>query len=279
VATLTPGGAGVTPALSPTEFRRVAELTRSVAGINLQPGKEGLVRARLGRRLRALGLDGFPAYLARLDADADGSELKAMVDALTTNKTSFFREAPHFEYLAASVLPALVAAGRAPVLWSAGCSSGEEPYSLAMVLRDELPAPLLAAARILATDISARVLERAMAARYAPDAVADVPDVMRHRHLTRLADGEWAVAPETRRLVHLARLNLMGHWPMRGPFDAIFCRNVMIYFDKPTQMRLVARFAELLAPGGYLFVGHSESLTGLAHGFAYVQPAVYRRPA
>jgi chemotaxis protein methyltransferase CheR len=269
--------AAAAPELSPADFRHIAALVRGVAGLNLRPGKEGLVRARLSRRLRALGLDGFPAYLARLRADPGDAELRAMVDALTTNKTSFFREARHFDHLATSVLPVLAVAGRAPCLWSAGCSTGEEPYTLAMVLRDTLPEPLLGLARILATDISARVLDHAAAARYAPDAVADVPEALRRRHLVCEADGRWRVVPELRRLVHLARLNLVGEWPMRGPFDAIFCRNVMIYFDRPTQARLVARFRALLAPGGHLFLGHAESLTGLAPGFAYAQPAVYRR--
>ena len=263
------------PALDARHFARVAALLKEVAGINLQPGKEGLVRARLARRLRALDLDGFGAYLDHVEADTTHAELREMVDALTTNKTSFFREAQHFDYLAATVLPAIAAERRAPRLWSAGCSTGEEPYTLAMVLRDALAESLAAATRILATDISARVLERAGAASYTPEMVAELPDALVRRHFAAAPDGQWTVAEPTRRLVRLARLNLMGPWPMRGPFDAIFCRNVMIYFDKPTQAALVTRFWELLAPGGHLFVGHSESLTGMAHAFAYVQPAVY----
>ena len=263
------------PELSSGDFRRVAELTKHIAGINLLPGKEGLVRARLARRLRARGCATFAAYLALVDADASHAELKEMVDALTTNKTSFFREPQHFDYLAGTILPGIAAEGRAPRLWSAGCSSGEEPYTLAMVVRETLPAPLADATRILATDISARVLARAAEATYGPEAATDVDVARLRRHFSRAGEGRWQVAPPLRAMVRFARLNLMGEWPMRGPFDAILCRNVMIYFDKPTQAALVERFRALLAPGGHLLVGHSESLTGLAHGFRYVRPAVY----
>ena len=267
-----PGGA---PDLRPADFRRIAGLTKDVAGINLQPGKEGLVRARLAKRLRALGLAGFAEYLAHVEGDASRAELREMIDALTTNKTSFFREPQHFDVLRDAVLPPLAAAGRAPRLWSAGCSTGEEPYTLAMTLRESLPERLSAASRVLATDISGRVLARARAATYAAEMVAEVPAPLRSRHFVAAPDGQRRVADATRALVRFARLNLMGPWPMQGPFDAILCRNVMIYFDKATQARLVDRFHDLLAPGGWLFVGHSESLTGLQHRFAYVRPAVY----
>jgi len=263
------------PELSPADFRRVADLTKDVAGINLQPGKEGLVRARLSRRLRAHGCPSFAAYLDLVDADRTHGELKEMVDALTTNKTSFFRESQHFDYLTATVLPAVAAEGRAPRIWSAGCSSGEEPFTLAMVVREAMPAHLADATRILATDISARVLARAGEATYGAEIEADVERARLRRHFVAAGDGRWRVADPLRRMVRFARLNLMGEWPMRGPFDAILCRNVMIYFDKPTQAALVDRYWELLSPGGHLFVGHSESLTGLTHRFRYVRPAVY----
>lgn len=263
------------PQLSAADFRRVAELTKDVAGINLQPGKEGLVRARLARRLRALGSPSFADYLDLVAADATHGELKEMIDALTTNKTSFFRESQHFDYLAATVLPAVAAEGRAPRIWSAGCSSGEEPFTLAMVAREAMPAHLADATRILATDISARVLARAGEATYGAEIEADVERARLRRHFAPAGEGGWRVTDPLRRMVRFARLNLMGEWPMRGPFDAILCRNVMIYFDKPTQAALVDRFWELLPVGGHLFVGHSESLTGLTHRFRYVRPAVY----
>jgi chemotaxis protein methyltransferase CheR len=266
-----------TPELGDGEFRAISALTKRVAGIHLQPGKDGLVRARLAKRIRALGLAGFPAYLRHVEQDESRAELKALIDALTTNKTSFFREPQHFDYLRDVVLPSLAGQGRAPRLWSAGCSSGEEAYTLGMVLRDGLPEPLARDARILATDISARVLECAERAVYAPELLADLRRDLVRRHFVQLPTGEWRVAEPVRRLVRVARLNLMGAWPMRGPFDAIFCRNVMIYFDKPTQGALVERFWEQLAPGGHLFVGHSESLTGVSHRFRFVRPAVYVR--
>ena len=268
--------ANTAPELTEADFQRVAALTRQVAGINLQRGKEGLVRARLTRRLRALGLASFDDYLALVAREPSRVELKEMVDALTTNKTSFFREPQHFDYLRQKLLPALVAEQSAPRIWSAGCSSGEEPVTLAIVLQECLPEALLRRSRILATDISARVLERAKDARYPADQLAELPrEIVRRHFLPAPGGATWQVAEPLRRMIHFARLNLMGEWPMQGPFDAVFCRNVMIYFDKPTQGRLVSRFWELLAPGGHLFVGHSESLTGLDHRFRYVQPAVY----
>ena len=259
--------------LSAEQFREISRTVYEVAGILLPKGKEGLVRARLAKRLRAVGVATYGAYLGRV-RDAKSGELAEMIDALTTNKTNFFREPAHFEFLRRRVLPTL---GAGPLrFWSAGCSTGEEPYTLGMVLRDALPDLARRDVRILATDISRRVLTQARAGVYAQGPTSDVaPDVLR-RHFTRTADG-WEIAPAVRALVAFASLNLMGAWPMRGPFQAIFCRNVMIYFDRPTQQTLVQRYYDLLAPGGYLFVGHSESLSALEHGFSYVQPAVYRR--
>jgi chemotaxis protein methyltransferase CheR len=192
---------------------------------------------------------------------------------ITTNKTQFFREARHFEFLVEQ-LPAWRALGRPIRIWSAGCSSGEEVYTLAMVLAEHLPAPELRAARILGTDISRPVLERAQAAVYRPQDLEGLDAERCRRHLLRRGDA-YEVRPELRALVSFARLNLLEHWPMRGPFHAIFCRNVMIYFDRPTRERLIARFHALLPPGGHLLVGHSESLSGLEHGYRYVAPAVY----
>jgi chemotaxis protein methyltransferase CheR len=262
--------------LSAEQFAEISRTMYGVAGIQLRPGKELLVRSRLAKRLRALGIASYDAYLAHVAGDGSGRELSEMVDALTTNKTNFFREPAHFDYLRARVLPTLPAGG--PVrIWSAGCSTGEEPYTLAMVLREALPDLDRRDARVLATDISGRVLVQARAGRYGDAATAEVPPELLRRHFRRTVDGAWEAGSGLRALVAFARLNLMDVWPMRGPFQAIFCRNVMIYFDKPTQQRLVARFHDLLAPGGHLFVGHSESLSGIAHGFTYVQPAVYRR--
>ena len=261
--------------LTPAQFRVISQTVYDVAGIQLREGKEGLVRSRLARRLRQLGLASYDEYLERIAADASRRELAEMVDLLTTNKTNFFRESAHFDFLRTHLLPELAPG---PVrLWSAGCSTGEEPYTMAMVLREAWPDVERRDVRILATDISRRVLAQATAGVYADATAGDVPAELLRRHFTRAPGGGWQAGPGLRALVSFAQLNLMGRWPMRGPFQAIFCRNVMIYFDKPTQQKLVARYHELLAPGGYLFVGHSESLSALGHDFTYVQPAVYQK--
>jgi chemotaxis protein methyltransferase CheR len=264
--------------ITDAQFRRVGDLVTRISGIQLPAGKESLVRSRLAKRLRALGLSTVQEYLDAVERDTSRAELAEMVDVLTTNKTSFFREIDHFRLLQHTVLPEL-ARSAAPIrIWSAGCSSGEEPYTIAMVARETL-GPAVSRVRILATDISARVLGRAREATYDADHLDDVPESMRRAHFEPVAGhpDRVRIASATAALVQFARLNLMGDWPMKGPFDAIFCRNVMIYFDKPTQERLVARYSALLAPGGYLFVGHSESLSGLRHDLTYVQPATYRR--
>lgn len=268
-------GALTLPELSRRHYQQIRSLVYSVAGINLHEGKETLVRARLARRMRELGLTSFEAYLEHVSA-AGSDEVPRMVDALTTNKTSFFREPQHFDCLRHRVLPPLIERGSSIRVWSAGCSSGEEPYTLAMVLRGELGVngP---DTRILATDISARMVDAARIGIYDEEDVADLPPALLRACFTRVAGTppRFAAGDALRSMIRFARLNLMDEWPMRGPFDVIFCRNVMIYFDKPTQERLVGRFHEILAPGGYLFVGHSESLSGVNHGFSYVQPAVY----
>jgi chemotaxis protein methyltransferase CheR len=268
--------------LAPHHFERIAELLHDHAGIRMRAGKEGLVRARLAKRLRALGLTDFDAYLSIVEQEPSRREFTEMVDVLTTNKTSFFREQAHFDFLHDVVLPACPGPIR---LWSAGCSSGEEPYTLAMLLNEGCDAHAVRSARILATDISHRVLATAKAGRYPADSLAEAPAGWLQKYWRPVAatEGRPGEPPRVeatnalRGLIQFGRLNLMEPWPMRGPFDAIFCRNVMIYFDKATQQELVNRYWGLLRPGGYLFVGHSESLTGLTHRFTYVQPAVYVR--
>ena len=217
------------------------------------------------------------AYLAGLEAAGGEAEIVRLVDALTTNKTAFFREPQHFNLLRA-LLPELQQSGEPPTVWSAGCSSGEEAYTLALVLIDELGADT--DARVLATDISARMIDRARQATYTEEAIEPVHPLLRQKWFRCVQPRHprsYEIAPEVQRLVRFARLNLMARWPMRGSFDLICCRNVMIYFDKATQQTLVQRFREALRPGGYLFTGHSESLAGLEHTFRYVQPAVYQR--
>ncbi|MBK6486370.1 MAG: protein-glutamate O-methyltransferase CheR [Gemmatimonadetes bacterium] len=267
-------------ALSEAQFRRVSELVTGTAGIQLRPGKENLVRARLAKRLRALALPTVQDYLDIVDRDATGRELAELVDVLTTNKTAFFREPDHFRLLQQTVLPSLARTGAPIRIWSAGCSSGQEAYSIAMVVRETL-GPAASRVSILATDISQRVLQRAHAAEYLVRELGDMPTDVRRAHFDTVPDARDTVriAPATRALVRIAPLNLIAEWPEQGPFDVIFCRNVMIYFDKPTQERLVSRFAAQLSAGGHLMLGHSESLSGVRHGLAYVQPATYQRTA
>jgi len=272
---LSPSGAYTDIELTAAQFARITTLLFDHAGIRMREGKEGLVRARLAKRVRALRLADFDAYLTLVQSESSKSEFVEMIDALTTNKTSFLREASHFEFLRDHVLPALHGDVR---IWSAGCSTGEEAYTLAMLLLDAYP-DAVRRAKILATDINHHVLAHAKSGRYSTDVMSDVPARWLQKYWTHdnAADGGigYMAKPNLGALIHFGKLNLMQRWPMKGPFDAILCRNVMIYFEKATQQQLIQRYWELLRPGGYLFVGHSESLTGLSHQFRYVQPAVY----
>jgi chemotaxis protein methyltransferase CheR len=266
--------------ISAAEFTRIRNVLHELAGINLTPGKEGLVMSRLSKRLRALGIDSYGAYIAHVESEANGAELAMMIDVLTTNKTSFFREAEHFEHLRTVALPELTA-GKNPLrLWCAACSSGEEPYTLSMVLNRTLDSAQLARTSMLATDISARMVARAKAGIYTADQTRDVPPELLKQYFRKsgsAADTSYQVTDELRAPVRFGRLNLMEPWPMKGKFEIIFCRNVMIYFDTATQERLVRRFYDMLTDGGYLYVGHAESLTSMRHAFRYVRPAVYAK--
>jgi chemotaxis protein methyltransferase CheR len=271
--------------LSERQFNEISDLVKSLCGINLHDGKKELVKARLTKRLRKLNMCSFADYMDLVKSDAGANELTNMLDALSTNLTSFFRENEHFDYLAQLILPGIVSrsvhSGKRLRIWSAGCSSGEEPYTIGMVVNDKIPALRSWDAKILATDISTRVLARAAKGVYGDDRVKTVPPQTRSKYFECIEtrpDRIFQVTSSVRSLVHFARLNLMNHWPMQGPFDVIFCRNVMIYFDKDTQGKLINRFYNLLAPGGTLFIGHSESLAGVEHKFRYTQPTIYQRP-
>ena len=267
---------GLVQELSDSEFRRISGILYGQCGIVLHQGKEGLVKSRLQKRIAKLGLSSFNQYLERIESEPYSQELSTMIDALTTNKTSFFREPQHFEFLRREVVAGAGAGGLR--IWSAGCSSGEEPYSLAILMKENLPQEALSRVRILATDISTRVLETARRGVYSEETLQDVPAALLRQHF-ECADPKpprkYRIDSALQEMVRFARLNLMEDWPMRGPFDAIFCRNVMIYFDKATQQNLVRRFVSLLRPGGYLFVGHSESISSGNPVARYVQPAVY----
>jgi chemotaxis protein methyltransferase CheR len=205
-----------------------------------------------------------------------------MIDAISTNQTSFFREVAHFDHLSEKILPMLTARREKRLrIWSAGCSSGEEPYSIAIAVREAIPTIGCWDAKILATDISTRALACARQGQYDGERIKAVPPMVRPKAFSLIQarpSRVFEVLPAVRQMVHFARLNLMESWPMQGPFDVIFCRNVMIYFDRPTRERLVGRFHDMLASGGTFFVGHSESLTGIRHSLTYVEPTVYRKP-
>lgn len=267
-------GSAFDPVMSRKHFESISGLMHSASKVSLQAGKEGLVKARLLKRIRTLGLAGFDQYLERVGDSPE--ELCRMVDLLATNKTSFFREPVHFDFMKARILPELK--NMRLRVWSAGCSSGEEPYTIAMVLREYFENRGAIDVRVLATDLSKRVLEKAVAGVYDEDVLSDVPAGLIAKYFDRVGTGaprKYSAKAGLRGLITFAPLNLMDEWPMKGPFDLVFCRNVMIYFDRPTQEALVRRFCGILKPGGYFFAGHSESLTRMSHGLRYVQPAVY----
>jgi chemotaxis protein methyltransferase CheR len=264
--------------ISSQQFDRIIRLVYQISGIDLHEGKEELVKARLLKRLRELNVPNFNQYLKYINSDKSGTELRAMVDVLTTNKTNFFREAEHLDFLRDEIIPRF---GKGPVrIWSAGCSSGEEPYSIAIILCEAIPDIGKRDIRILATDISDRMIEQARHGLYDSETLKTVPPRLKLKYFNRVevkTGHRYIVAPQLRSMVSFAKLNLMEEWPMRGLFDVIFCRNVMIYFDKPTQENLVRRFWSSLREGGYLLVGHSESLTFLTQDYIYLKPAIYQK--
>jgi chemotaxis protein methyltransferase CheR len=258
--------------LSDADFGRIRRLVKERSGIVLGEHKRALVFARLCRRLRELGLRRFSDYVPLVE-NAGGDEAVRFVNAITTNVTEFFREPHHFEALAA-ILPSLWqrhAQDRRVRLWSAGCSTGEEPYSLAIVLRENPPPPGTWDIKILATDLDSDVLRAGEAGIYVLEKLARLSQARLARWFDRGAGADAdlvRVSPEVRALVTFKRLNLLEPWPMQGPFDLIFCRNVIIYFDDETRATLMRRFGTLLREEGHLFLGHSESLVGSADAFA-----------
>ena len=264
------------------DFAALRALVKAHTGIHLSEQKRELVYGRLSRRLRALGLESFRDYRALLE-QGDGEELVQFCNAITTNLTSFFREAHHFQYLRDEVLSSRAAnrgGSRRLRFWSAGCSSGEEPYSLAMTIHEALPDARRWDIKILATDLDTEVLGRGQHGVYVEARVRGLAPQRLERFFCREASGagaDYAVAPELRELITFRELNLMHALPMKGPFDAIFCRNVVIYFDKDTQRQLFARIARLQRPGDVLFLGHSESLYRVSDEYTLVGKTIYRR--
>jgi chemotaxis protein methyltransferase CheR len=258
-------------------FGRLRDIVYEESGISLSPAKRALLMARTAKRIRALGLAGYEDYLRALEEDESGTELVEFLDAVSTNVTGFFREPEHFGVVRAYVDESL-ATGRSRVrVWSAGCASGEEPYSLAMTILDAAGERRLDA-RILATDINTHTLQAARRGEYADEKVRQVPAQLRHRYLRRRGTREersWTVGEELRRMVLLRRLNLARPpFPMTGPLDIVFCRNTMIYFDHRTRRQLLCEFHRLLRPGGLLIVGHAESLASRSGLFSLRNPSV-----
>lgn len=270
------------PVLGDAEFEFIRHVVAENAGISLGPNKRQLVQGRLGRRLRELNLPSFEAYCDHV-RNSGPEELVALINAITTNVTSFFRENHHFEALASYMLPEAFQRNRASRrvrMWSAGCSSGEEPYCIAMVAREVLPEGQSWDLKILATDIDSEMIETAKRGIYPLDRLANVSQQRLRKHFhkgTREHSGSAKIRPEVAELVTFRTLNLMDPWPMRGPFDIIFCRNVMIYFDQATRERLLNRFADILVTDGYLCLGHSESIHGSSSPFKLVGKTIYRR--
>ena len=275
------------PTLSDQDFKAFAGLVHEKAGIKLHDGKKELVRARLSSVIREGQFRDFRDYYDHIIQDPSGDELVKLLDSISTNLTNFFREPGHFNFMIQKFLPELEDEQKKRGenrlrIWSAGCSTGEEPYSIAITVLDHSPYFRQGDVRILATDLSTRVLEKAGQGIYAYDRLATMPVATLRKHFRKGRDrweGYYRVIEGTRSLAVFRHLNLIEKLPFKKRFDLIFCRNVMIYFDKETQARLVSSFFNTLAPGGYLFIGHSESLTGLGQSFKYIQPTIYRKQA
>lgn len=274
--------------LSDAEFHRIRALVREHTGIALSEAKRQLVYGRLSRRLRALKMESFADYILLLER-ADPAELEEFTNAITTNLTSFFREPHHFEHLANEALPAMIAhansataANKRIRIWCAGASTGEEPYSIAIVLREAQPQLAGLDVKLLATDLDSAVIATGAAGVYADERLQSVNSERTSKCFQKgigSNEGKVRVREDLRKFITFKQLNLMHEWPMRGPFDAIFCRNVIIYFDKDTQRALFERMAVLQRPGDMLYLGHSESLYRVSEKYDLVGRTIYRRNA
>jgi chemotaxis protein methyltransferase CheR len=267
--------------LTDSEFDRLRGLVREYTGISLSDAKRELVYGRLARRLRRLKLTSFAEYCALVEG-RPAEEMQELINAITTNLTSFFRENYHFEQLAAEVLPQIErerSGTRRMRLWSAGCSTGEEPYSMAMVMREALAHLLGWDIKLLATDIDSKVVAAAAEGVYGADRLSSMAAERATRWFPPIAGRPdyCAASHELKSLITFKQLNLFEPWPMKGPFDVIFCRNVVIYFDRDTQRALFDRIADMQEPGGWLFIGHSENLFNVTQRYRLVGRTVYRR--
>lgn len=259
-------------------FERFRDLIYEKSGIALGAKKEALLTARISKRMRALQIEDYKSYLDYVLNDSTGNEIVQLLDAISTNVTSFFREPDHFDFMT-EILQKWVNEGQRKFrFWSAASSTGEEPYTIVMTFSEVID-PSLCDVRLLATDISTRVLEKAIRGEYDEEKVQTVPTVLLHKYFDRIHSTNgtvYRVRQELKRLVAFRRLNLsVTPFPMRGPFDVVFCRNVMIYFDNEVRRKLLNEIYRLLKPGGYLMVGHAESLTGMMSEFKTVRPSIY----
>jgi chemotaxis protein methyltransferase CheR len=270
-----------------SDYKFIRELVYSHSRINLGPDKKELVSARLGKRLRETKITSISDYCRFLQEQETDEELSHLIDAISTNYTFFFRENEHFEFLAKVVVPEMAKRRIAEKwnsfnVWSAACASGEEPYSIAISLAELFgPVPVWPW-RIEATDISHRILQRARVGVYREETVSKVAPAVLQKHFQKgfgPQDGNYRVKPHLQEHLTFRQLNLLeGSMPLAEPFHVIFCRNVMIYFDRKTQKELVSKLTQRLVPGGYLYVGHSESLSGIEHTLETVKAAIYRKP-
>jgi chemotaxis protein methyltransferase CheR len=271
--------------LKDSEFQTFSRYVQDVCGINLHEGKKELLKARLGKILRGRNFRSFHEYYDHVVNDKSGHELTTLLNSISTNLTYFFREPQHFEFLRRQILPELLKskiASEKPILkfWSAGCSTGEEAYSIAITASEALDQMKKLQIKILASDLSTKVLTKAGNGIYEKEKIDKIPHDVKRRYLQK-GDNRWEgylrVKKEIRELISFRRLNLMEEFRFRKPFDVIFCRNVMIYFDGPTKELLVEKFYQNLSDRGYFLIGHAESLTGINHNFKYIKPSVFRK--
>jgi len=270
--------------LTERQFKRISDLVYQRAGIHLTGAKKNLVMGRLSKVLTSMNFTSYDDYIDYVENDRSNQALSVLINRIATNHTYFWRENSHFDYFTNTVLPETVQKKKAKGdhdlrIWCAGCSFGDEAYTLMMLIMEFFGVEYGAwRPGLLATDISTDALTKAVNGIYPPDRLKDLPPALRNKYFRKMSDGAYQVSSQVRDEIIFRRFNLMSEvFPFKKPFDVIFCRNVMIYFDKPTRDALVKRFAKSLVPGGYLFIGHSESLGRDSDEMLYVKPAVYRR--
>jgi chemotaxis protein methyltransferase CheR len=268
-------------------FDKIRKYVYERARISLGENKMELVRARFGKVIRLRKMAGFREYYKWMIDDKTGEALREVMNAISTNLTSFFRENEHFQFMANTMLPQIAAnsqrsGGKIRLRgWSAGCSTGEEVYTMAMTISEALPKIEEWDVKLLATDIDTEVVATGQRGIYVKERVTGIPPALVKKYLDNCVDDKgrpaYRMKDQLRRMVTFRHLNLFTDWPFKNKFNYIFCRNVMIYFDRPTQEGLINHYYDVLGPGGYLFIGHSESLSGISHKFEYVKPTVYMR--